>query len=190
MRRYSLYFALSFCFTISGISQNDTDTLSQDSIYEWNDSMSYEERESWINSLMNQHYALLAKESDNFDSLRPFLVNKIRECDTYYAIEVIDSTKIFHYTVVSPKTKKKKQKGSKDITEGSVCYFNLHALTKYTGKFGCSEVLHDITFEVNGVKVRYISSDVIDAPPVCTENLNGLRYVKKAKYRKQPTTQK
>ena len=178
MRRYLLCFALSYYFTISGMAQNNIDTLSQDSIYEWNDSMSYEERERWVNSLMNQHYALLAKESDNFNSLRPFLVNKIKECDTYYAIEVIDSTEIFHYMVVSPKTKKNKQKSKKDITVGLVYYFNLHALTKYTGKIGCSEVLHDVTFVVNGVKVRYISSEVLDAPPVCTENLNGLRYVK------------
>ena len=39
--------------------------------------------------------------------------------------------------------------------------------------------LKDITFDVNGVKVRYLSSDVLDGPPVCTEDLNGLTYVKK-----------
>lgn len=160
-------------------AQNDTDFHQPDSIYEWKDSMSCEEKERWIMSWMNQHYALLAKESFNFDSLRPFWVNKIRECDTYYAIEVLDSAKIFHYTVVSPKTKKSRHKNKNDIVVGHVYYLTLHKLTNYSGKIGCSEVWHDVTFEVNGVKVRYLSSDVLDGPPVCTEDLNGLVYLKK-----------
>ena len=179
MRRFLLCFAFSFCFTVSGIAQNNIDTLFQGSVHEWNDSMTYEEKERWIMSWMNQHYALLAKESFNFDSLRPFWVNKIRECDTYYAIEVLDSAKIFHYTVVSPKTKKSRHKNKNDIVVGHVYYLTLHKLTNYSGKIGCSEVWHDVTFEVNGVKVRYLSSDVLDGPPVCTEDLNGLVYLKK-----------
>ena len=179
MKRFVVLFALVCGIIANGGAQN-IDTLSLDSIYEWKDSMSYEERELWVKSLINQHCAQLAKEPCNFDSLRPFLINKIKECDTYYAIEVIDFSKIFHYTVVSPKTKKNKQKNKKNIVVGSVYYLNLHALTKYSGKIGCSEILYDVSFEVNGKKVRYISSDVLDGPPVCTENLNGLHYVKKA----------
>ena len=179
MRRFFLCFALSYCFTVCGMAQNNIDTLLQGNVHEWNDSMTYEERERWVMSLVNQHYALLAKESFNFGSSRPFWVNRITECDTYYAIEVIDSTKIFHYTVVSPKTKKSRQKNKNDIVVGNMYYFTLQKLTNYSGKIGCSEVLHDVSFEVNGMKVRYLSSDVLDGPPVCTEELNGLMYVKK-----------
>lgn len=179
MKRFLLCFALSYCFTVSGMAQNNIDHLFQGSVYEWNDSMTNEVRERWVMSLMDQHYALLAKESFNFDSLRPFWINKIREYDTYYAIEVIDSTRIFHYTVVSPKTKKSRHKNKNDIVVGHVYYFTLRKLTNYSGKIGCSEVLHDVTFDVNGVKVRYLSSDVLEGPPVCTENLNGLMYIKK-----------
>lgn len=181
MKRLFVIYALSCYIAIGGMAQNDADFHFPDSIYEWNDSMTYEERERWVMSLMNQHYALLAKESFNFDSLRPFFINRIRECDTYYAIEVIDSTKIFHYTVVSPKTKNSRHKNRNDIVVGRVYYFTLRKLTNYSGKIGCSEVWHDVTFDVNGVRVRYLSSDVLDGPPVCTENLNGLRYVKKTK---------
>jgi len=173
------FFSLIFiCYIIvTGAAQNDIDTLLMDSKFERNDSLSYEERVNWINGVMEQHYALLSKEHCNFDRKRPFFINNIKEYDTYYAIEVIDSTKVFHYTVVSPKIKKKKHKSEEDIVIGSVYYLNLHKLTDYTGKIGCSEVLHDVSFEVNGQKVRYISSSVLDAPPVCTENLYGLRYV-------------
>lgn len=181
MKRFFVIYTLACCFAIGVKAQNDTDFHQPDSIYEWKDSMSCEEKERWIMSWMNQHYALLAKESFNFDSLRPFWVNKIRECDTYYAIEVLDSTKTFHYTVVSPKTKKSRHKNKNDILVGRVYYFTLHKLTNYSGKIGCSEVWHDITFDVNGVKVRYLSSDVLDGPPVCTEDLNGLTYVKKTR---------
>ena len=99
MKRFFVIYTLVCCFAMGVKAQNDTDFHQPDSIYEWKDSMSCEEKERWIMSWMNQHYALLAKESFNFDSLRPFWVNKIRECDTYYAIEVLDSAKIFHYTV-------------------------------------------------------------------------------------------
>ena len=179
MKRLFISFVLASCIAIGARAQNNIDSLSTDDVYEWKDSMSYEERERWVKSLMDKHYALLAKESCNFNSVRPYLISKIEECDAYYAIEVIDSTRIFHYTVVSPKTKKTKQRSKKDIAVGSVYYLNLRALTKYTGKIGCSEMLYDISFEVNGKRVRYISTDVLDGPPVCTENLNELRYVKK-----------
>ena len=179
MKRFFVIYTLACCFAIGVKAQNDTDFHQPDSIYEWKDSMSYAEKERWIMSWMNQHYALLAKESSNFDSLKPFWVHKIRECDTYYAIEVIDSTKIFHYTVVSPKTIKSRHKNKNDIVVGHVYYFTLRKLTNYSGKIGCSEVLYDVTFDVNCVKVLYLSSDVLDGPPVCTEDLNGLMYVKK-----------
>lgn len=165
MKRLFCCFTLACCFAIAGRTQNNIDSLSTDGNREWKDLTTYEEREHWVMSIMNQHYALLAKEPFNFDNSRPFLVNRIRECDTYYAIEVIDSTRIFHYTVVSPKTKKSRHKNKNDIVVGHVYYFTLRKLTNYSGKIGCSEVLHDVTFDVNGVEVRYISSDVLDAPP-------------------------
>jgi hypothetical protein len=176
--KYFYFFAFTCCVLSTSTAQIGSDTLMMDNKFERNDSLSYEERVNWINSVMDQHYVLLSKEHCNFGRLKPFLINNIKESDTYYAIEVIDSTKAFHYTVVSPKTKKARRKSKNDIVVGSVYYLCLRKLTNYTGKIGCSEVLHDVSFEVNGQKVRYISSDVLDAPPVCTENLYGLRYVK------------
>lgn len=178
MKRCYVFFIFTCCILVTGAAQNDLDTLFMDSAFERDDSLSYEERVSWIQSVMNQHYVLLSTEYCNFDRMRPYSINNIKEYDTYYAIEVIDSTKIFHYTVVSPKIKKKTYKSKENIVIGSVYYLNLHKLTDYTGKIGCSEILHDVSFEVNGKKVRYISSDVLDAPPVYTENLKELRYVK------------
>ena len=168
------------CITLANtIAQNDKDNFPTQISYDWKDSMSYAERELWVKSIMNQHYQLMAKEPSNFDSLRPFFINNIQECGGYYAIEVIDPANIFHYTVVSPKTKKNNKRSKKDITIGSVYYLKLFALTSYTGIIGCSEVLYGVSFEIDGKTVRYISSDVLYGPPVCTENLNGLRYVKK-----------
>lgn len=128
---------------------------------------------NWIEDAMTDYYNKIRKELELFDRKTPYVVDTIQEYDTYFTIGIFDTLKIFHYTIVSPK---KSHQHKNAISIGKVYYLNIHRLTNYTGIIGCNELLYDISFRVNGKRVHFISSNILEGPPVSTKDLKGLQY--------------
>lgn len=148
--------------TASYLQQIDNDTLF--------------DKQKWMESILAQHFVKISAEyQQNFDHPTPFTIIRIQNHNKYYAIDIVDTTHQYRYTIISIKDDRCQAKEIVKVNE--TYYLAIKNITKYSGFIGASEIPYDITFRYQGKKIRYRSTDIQNGPPVITEDIKGINYM-------------
>lgn len=132
------------------------------------------DKQAWINFNLSQFSDKLTTElQQNFNHSTPFIVTRIQDHHKYYAIDIIDTSHQYKYTIVSIKNNCC-QRWGEIIKVNETYYLTIKNITNYSGLIGVSEIPYDVNFRYHGKKIRYRSEDIQNGPPVITEDIMGI----------------
>lgn len=168
------YFFILWGYT-NGQNIHDTDSLMH--YVEINTYDTIFDKQAWINFNLTHFSDKLTTEfQKNFNHSTPFIVTRIQDHHKYYAIDIIDTSLQYRYTIVSIKNNISQGRG-KIIKVNETYYLTIKNITNYSGFIGVSEIPYDVNFRYRGKKIRYKSEDIQNGPPVITKDIRGNLYM-------------